>query len=179
MILPVFFIHIGHLGVCVEKQSDFFPQDQFHASNPCQTWHKQGWNPGPAKVNSNAPMGVSPDHTVSFLHKNQPSHACLSVGMSVERDIPSSWRRKSWKASKTRPAWILNMMLELLKMVFLSLWKVCYTRSWQVQSSPRYPHHPENDIRNYKKQFVHFLPLPFLQWTSVCSETHTDRGEAI
>lgn len=58
IILPVFFIHIGHLGICVKKQPDFFPQDQFHANNPCQTWHKQGWNPNPGKVNSNTPMGV-------------------------------------------------------------------------------------------------------------------------
>lgn len=128
MILPVFFIHIGHLGICVEKQSDFLPQDQFHVSNPCQTWHRQGWNPGPAKVNSNTPMGVK-FQSYSQLFAQEPTFPCLPVCRDVcrkryfflteEEELEGKWN----KASMER---ILKVMLELLGMILLSLWKVCY-----------------------------------------------------
>lgn len=61
--------------------------------------------------------------------------ACLCLFLMEEKELEGKYNMASVER-------ILNVMLELLKMIFLSVWKVCYKRSWQVQSSPRYPHHP-------------------------------------
>lgn len=189
MILPISFIHIGHFGIYVEKQPNFLPQEQFYASNPCQTWHKQGWNPGPAKVKSNTPMGVRAQIILSAFctRTNLLMPACLWGCLSKEILLPHGGEREraGRQVKQGQCGEDLKIMLEKDGLSFF--WKVCYKHSWQGQRSPRYPHHPQNDIRSCKKQFVHFLQWVFLGEkitlnklrTSVCSESHACRGGAI